>query len=256
MNKMLGLLCAVVLSLALSGCKGSGGKVVARVGGETITMDDLEKELKDLYYLPLRSRLDSLEDQIEALRKEVAARTDPRGQQTMGAIENRLDEMECRVTELEQEWDTQGFADLLSKLEKGLANSISASSFTPKDPGAFIVGATLPAENLEKAMEAILKEIHDIGRDGVSAEELSRVKVNVESELIYDRQTVQGQARKLGYYEVITGDIQFEKEYVNRIGLLRSEDIEKALEKYFKASRMVISILAPHEKKDFSRAFP
>ena len=39
------------------------------------------------------------------------------------------------------------------KLEKGLVNSISASSYTPKDPGLFIIGATLPAENVEKAIE-------------------------------------------------------------------------------------------------------
>ena len=36
------------------------------------------------------------------------------------------------------------------KLEKGLVHSISASSYTPKDPGLFIIGATLPAENVEK----------------------------------------------------------------------------------------------------------
>jgi zinc protease len=133
------------------------------------------------------------------------------------------------------------------KLEKGLVNSISASSFTPKDPGAFIVGATLPAENLEKAVEAILREIHDVGRSGATTEELNRVKVNVESELIYDRQTVQGQARKLGYYEVVTGDLQFEKEYMRRISRLQSEDIKRVVEKYFK-SPWVVSLLVPSEK--------
>ena len=135
------------------------------------------------------------------------------------------------------------------KLEKGLVNSISASSFTPKDPGAFIVGATLPAGNLEKAMEAILKEIQDIGRNGATAEELNRVKVNVEGELIYDRQTVQGQARKLGYYEVVTGDLQFEREYMRRISLLQSEDIKRVVEKYFKGP-WVVSLLVPSEKAE------
>jgi zinc protease len=135
------------------------------------------------------------------------------------------------------------------KLEKGLVNSVSASSFTPKDPGAFIIGATLPVEKLEKAMEAILKEIHEVGRNGATTEELNRVKVNVESELIYDRQTVQGQARKLGYYEVVTGDLQFEKEYMRRISLLQSEDIKKVVEKYFKGP-WVVSLLVPSEKAE------
>jgi len=137
------------------------------------------------------------------------------------------------------------------KLEKGLVHSISASSFTPKDPGLFIIGAILPAENVEKASEAILKEVIRLGREGVTAEELHRIKVNIESDLIYDRQTVQGQARKIGYYEVIAGDVQFEKEYMRRVRLLRSEDIQKIVGKYFQNSRLVISLLVPSEKADF-----
>ena len=85
----------------------------------------------------------------------------------------------------------------------------------------------------------------------MTAEELHRVKVNVESDLIYDRQTVQGQAGKIGYYEVIAGDVQFEKEYMRRIALLQSEDIQKVLKKYFKNHRLAISLLAPAEKTDF-----
>jgi zinc protease len=90
-----------------------------------------------------------------------------------------------------------------------------------------------------------------LGIEGVTAEELHRVKVNVESNLIYDRQTVQGQARKMGSYEVIAGDVQFEKEYMRRVALLQSEDLQKVVRKYFKPSRWVISILAPDEKSDF-----
>jgi len=136
------------------------------------------------------------------------------------------------------------------KLEKGLVHSISASAYTPKDPGLFIIGATLQAENLERAVEEILKEVNRLIQEGVTAEELYRVRVNVESGLIYDRQTVQGQARKLGYYEATTGDVQFEKEYIKRISLLQSEDIKRIGEKYFKPFRWSLSLLAPAEKAD------
>jgi len=98
------------------------------------------------------------------------------------------------------------------KLEKALVNTISSSSFTPKDPGLFIIEATLPPENIENALGSILKEIYRLGQEGPTVEELYRVKVNIESSLIYDRQTAQGKARKMGYYEAIAGDIQYEKE--------------------------------------------
>jgi zinc protease len=137
------------------------------------------------------------------------------------------------------------------KLEMGLVHSIYASSYTPKDPGAFIIGGTLPAENVGRALEAILEEVNRLRTEGVTSEELHRVKVNIESDLIYNRQTVQGQAGKIGYYEVTAGDVQFEKEYMRRIALLQNEDIQKVLKKYFKPLQLTISILAPNEKTDF-----
>ncbi len=136
------------------------------------------------------------------------------------------------------------------KLEMGLVHSIYASSYTPKDPGAFIIGGTLPAENVGRALEAILEEVNRLRTEGVTPEELHRLKVNIESDLIYNRQTVQGQAGKIGYYEVMAGDVQFEKEYMRRIALLQNEDIQKVLKKYFKPLQLTISILAPNEKTD------
>ena len=136
------------------------------------------------------------------------------------------------------------------KLEKRLVHSISSSSFTPRDRGAFIIGATLRPENVEKAIEEILKTLDDLSKGGVTAEELYRVKVNVESDLVYDRQTVQGQARKRGFYETVTGDIDFEKEYLRRMAIVEREDIQRVIQKYFKGRRWVVSVLAPTEQKD------
>jgi zinc protease len=134
------------------------------------------------------------------------------------------------------------------KLEKGLVHSIDASSYTPKDPGLFIIGATLPAENVEKTVQSIWEEVIRLKAEGVTAEELHRVKVNIESGLIYDRQTVQGQAGKMGFYEVNAGDVLFEREYMRRIALLENEDIQRVLRKYFKRDQLTFSILAPDEK--------
>lgn len=136
------------------------------------------------------------------------------------------------------------------KLEKNLVHSISASSYTPKDPGGFFIEATLAPEKVEEAIKAILQEVNRLGREGVSSDELYRVKVNIESGLIYDRQTVQGQARKIGYYEMVAGGLEFEKEYLRKVHLLQSEDLRRVVKKYLNPSRMVISLLIPHEKEE------
>ncbi|MGB9628112.1 MAG: M16 family metallopeptidase, partial [Thermodesulfobacteriota bacterium] len=136
------------------------------------------------------------------------------------------------------------------KLEKGLVHSISASSYTPKDPGGFFIEATLDPEKVVETLRAILEEINRLGKEGVSSEELHRVKVKIESGLIYGRQTVQGQARKIGYYEMFAGGLEFEKEYLRKIHLLQSEDLKRVVKKYLHPSRMVISLLVPQEKEE------
>ncbi len=137
------------------------------------------------------------------------------------------------------------------KLEKGLVNSISASSYTPKDPGGFFIEATLSPEKVVETIRAVLEEISHLEKEGFSSEELHRVKVNIESGLIFARQTVQGQARKIGYYEMVAGEMEFEKEYLRRVHLLQSEDLIRVIKKYLNPSRMVISLLVPQEKEDF-----
>ncbi|MCX8116327.1 MAG: insulinase family protein [Desulfobacterota bacterium] len=136
------------------------------------------------------------------------------------------------------------------KLELGLVHSISASAYAPKDPGLFLIGATLQAEKVEKAVDAILKEIERFLQEGATAEELYRIKVNLESGLIYDRQTVQGQARKLGYYEAHTGNLAFEREYLSRLRFLQSEDLQRIAKRYFVPSRWSLSLLVPEEKAE------
>ncbi len=136
------------------------------------------------------------------------------------------------------------------KLEKRLVHSIYASSYTPRDPGLFFIGATLPAENAVKAIEAILEEVNRLRREGVTAEELHRAKINIESGLIYSRQTVQGQAGKIGNYELTAGDVEFEKEYMRRVALLQNEEIQNVSKKYLKRSQLTLSVLAPEEKAE------
>ena len=136
------------------------------------------------------------------------------------------------------------------KLEKGLVHSIYASTYTPKDPGLFIIGATLSAENVEKTIQSIWEEVIRLKTEGVTAEELHRVKANIESSLIYDRQTVQAQAGKIGFYEVNAGGVQFEREYMKAIERLENKDIQRVLKKYFERDRLTISILAPNEKTE------
>ncbi len=101
------------------------------------------------------------------------------------------------------------------RMERRLVNSISAYSMTPKDPGLFLVSSSLEAKDLDRALTGILEETFRVCFEPVTIQELKKAKTQIESDFIYQKQTVQGQARELGYYEAIVGDLGFGEKYLD-----------------------------------------
>ena len=85
------------------------------------------------------------------------------------------------------------------KREKGIVTSISASCVTPKEPGLMIISATLSANNLEAATKDIMEELARLAETPPSAEELEQAKIHIESEHVYNRETVQDVAEEHGH---------------------------------------------------------
>jgi len=131
------------------------------------------------------------------------------------------------------------------KEEKGLVNNIYSYSFTPKHPGLFAIGGTLDPEKAQNALSEIIKETYRLRYEPVSFEELSRAKINIESDSIYTKETMQGQAQKLGYFEVEAGDYKYENEYLQRVSHVTQEEIIRVARRYFKNSNLTSVFLLP-----------
>jgi len=131
------------------------------------------------------------------------------------------------------------------RMNRRLVNSIHAYSLTPADPGLFTVSASLEIEAMEQALEGILEEVFRIAREPVTEEELRTARVQIESDFIYGKQTVQGQARELGYYEAVIGDINFSERYLERIRSLRPADLVRVARATLDPRRITIGVLVP-----------
>ncbi len=131
------------------------------------------------------------------------------------------------------------------KEEKGLVSNIYAYSFTPKYSGLFNVGGTLDPDKARDALSEVIKETYRLKYGPVSFEELSRAKVNIESDSIYAKETMQGQAQKLGYYEVEAGDYSLETDYLQKISQVTQEDIIRVARRYFNNTNLTAGFLMP-----------
>lgn len=134
------------------------------------------------------------------------------------------------------------------KREKELVHFISSYAFTPKYPGILIINATLRAKNIKHTLKAVFEEIDRLEYELPSDSELAKAKLNIEADFIYDMESVEGQARKLGYFETVWGDFSLETTYLERITEVTSQDILRAVKKYLNVSNLTVGISIPHSE--------
>lgn len=139
------------------------------------------------------------------------------------------------------------------KLEKSLVHGISSYGMSLKDPGLFFVTAVLEPGNIEPAVSETISELERLKNQGPDHEEISRAKFNIESDFVYSRETMDGIAGKLGYFETNLGDVNYEKKYIEGIRKVTADDIKRVLAKYIDPEAMTVSALLPKEAPVLSK---
>jgi zinc protease len=130
------------------------------------------------------------------------------------------------------------------KRNRQLVNDVYAYTYTPRDPGLLVVGASLLGDP-EAAERAILYELFRLAHEDVAEEELAKARTIIESDAVYQKETVQGLARKLGYFETVAGGAEYEAEYLRQIQTLTPARIREVVSRYLVTSNMSLVALAP-----------
>ncbi|MEE8219587.1 MAG: pitrilysin family protein, partial [bacterium] len=131
------------------------------------------------------------------------------------------------------------------KEDQQLVHEVSSYAMTPRDPGLFVSTAVLDPPNLERALRAVVTEMFRLAREGPAAEELQKAKVNLVSDFIYDQETMGGQARSLGFFESVMGDVKAVQTYVERVRALTPADLRRVARTYLKPSNCTVAVLIP-----------
>jgi zinc protease len=129
--------------------------------------------------------------------------------------------------------------------KRRLATSASAYTFAGRNPGLFVAAASLPPGRLAPVTQALLAEARRLTRAPISEEELAKSRTILESERVFDKETVQGYARKLGFLSAIAGDLSFEERYFERLARLRPGDLRSVAERYLATSALSLYAQIP-----------
>lgn len=131
------------------------------------------------------------------------------------------------------------------RMQRRLVNSISASSMTPMGPGLFLISASLETQDIDEAISGILEGSYRPCFEPVTVDELNKAKAQIESDFIYQKETVQGQARELGYYEAVIGDLGFGQQYLNRLRSVQADDVLRVARAYLRPDNLTLGVLVP-----------
>lgn len=129
-----------------------------------------------------------------------------------------------------------------------VAKSAFSYLFGARDGGVLVAGAVTGSPKVDAAAQAVLDEVLRLARVPLGRAELDKARTILESDRVYDRETVQGYARKLGFYATIVEDIHYESWYLSQIRALSPDDLRQVANKYLRTEHMTLVAQVPEAK--------
>ncbi|MGF1511532.1 MAG: M16 family metallopeptidase [Myxococcota bacterium] len=132
------------------------------------------------------------------------------------------------------------------KRERELVSDVFAFAHTPRDPGLFVVGAMLHGDHSLEAIRALLDSIFSfVDAPAISAHEVEKAKAILNAERVYQSETTDGFARKLGFFSTSAGSLGFEATYYEALQRVQPEDVSRVARRFLDPSRFAASLLLP-----------
>ncbi len=116
--------------------------------------------------------------------------------------------------------------------------------------GLFMLGG-IPAEGytVDDLADALRAEIAAIADNGITENELAKLKIQLRSLRVFERDSIGGQARQIGAYEVIGMPYEEALDLDAKLEDVTVEDVRRVARKYFVEDRMTTGILIPEPPK-------
>ena len=128
-----------------------------------------------------------------------------------------------------------------------LVSGISVSNSSMQLSGIFYVQAQLEAADVEKARARILEELARLQKDGPTEEEQKLAVTKAESEHAFAYETTDGVAAAYGITQ-LTGSLDDELRYVDRLRAVTREQIRDAARKYLPVTDYACIAFVPGKK--------
>jgi zinc protease len=147
--------------------------------------------------------------------------------------------------------------ETIARRKYAVVNSVRSMAYTPSDAGVFGIFSVMPGYNMERAIKVIFDELIRMISEPISTAEINKGRTLIESDRVYMEETVDGVARKLGFYALHAKDVGFEERYLAAIAGIGPEDLTRVAGRYLSIEAANVTATLPDPSRyAFKRRVP
>ena len=116
--------------------------------------------------------------------------------------------------------------------QRQLVTAISANNLYYWQQGVFSIAAYLPPENLDTVEAIIADHVTQVCHTPITKNELQRVQTQVANRYVFGCESPSDRAGLYGYYQTLTGQLDYALTYPAKVQQLTTEDVQAAAQHY------------------------
>lgn len=134
--------------------------------------------------------------------------------------------------------------------KRGLCYHIRSSQSSYSDVGNWSIYAGVATEKVEEATKAILAEVSNVAKKGVTEEELRVAKKRLKTILAFKSEDPEFMAEYFGRQEVYREPIETLEDYIKQIDKVTKQDIDLLIKKYFVTKTLNMAVVWNRPRED------
>lgn len=135
------------------------------------------------------------------------------------------------------------------RYDRQLVDEISCSYMSMERTGMLVISATLDADKAQEFWRELTADLGRIKAVDFTDEQLARARLNLEDSMFRSKETLNGLASKLGYFQFFEGSYKAEDDYIYALRHVDREQLQGLLEAYFHSNRLAGTFLVPQDAK-------
>ena len=136
---------------------------------------------------------------------------------------------------------------------QGLVYSIHSGVQAFADAGTTYVYAATDAPNFSKVLKSTLKELRDLKKNGVTAEELKRAKDHLKGSLMLSLESTSSRMNRIAKHELHLGSFLTLDQMIASIDAVRLDDVQALIGQILDEERLALTTLGPLDRRNLPR---